>query len=370
MPYDLPIADLLRAFSSHPILCEYLDFEGCLTFIELVELLKPTIKLSSFTEDGELALHWADELTFDCPEELPLNIQQFLCKALNLEESAIKLIWQVFSPFIWPWSPSSAPRFARHYVSLFLQHGIPLGLAFYHFMPPNVRCLDPLCTKKYKAGGADSKLCRRGLSEHSSLQVTVFTQDFGPVPGISTSMFCRGCGTRYYPNYFVNSQISTRAYYRETPSNQFEYLHVAEHVFVDRRTCNLFSTMMLAAWTSASNCAKIYNEGIALEDLGHSLPAAYTKKFELDTETVWNGVLLHWLLDDAFEREEHLELAHNASSQAKALEPALRARNLRMAGTGQEAWNHICDLCCHFKEDEDGNESTCLFLLVTTQYRT
>jgi hypothetical protein len=109
--------------------------------------------------------------------------------------------------------------------------------------------------------------------------------------------------------------------------------------------------------TSASNCARIYNDGIALKSLSSSLPAAYSKSFTLDVEEVWNGLFLYWLLQDAEERIEDLELVHNAPSQAKRLEPALRARNLRIAGTGQEAWNHVCDLCCWFNEQPDGQFS-------------
>lgn len=74
-------------------------------------------------------------------------------------------------------------------------------------------------------------------------------------------------------------------------------------------------------------------------------------------EDVWNGLFLYWLLEDAEERMESLILVHDAPSQAKRLEPALRARNLRMAGPGQEAWNHVCDLCCWFNEQPDGQFS-------------
>jgi hypothetical protein len=77
----------------------------------------------------------------------------------------------------------------------------------------------------------------------------------------------------------------------------------------------------------------------------------------LSVEDVWNGLFLYWLLQDAEESMEALELVHDAPSQAKRLEPALRARNLRIAGPGQEAWNHVCDLCCWFDEQPNGQFS-------------
>ena len=109
--------------------------------------------------------------------------------------------------------------------------------------------------------------------------------------------------------------------------------------------------------TSASNCARIYNDGIASKSLSSSLPAVYSKSFTLDVKDVWNGLFLYWLLQDVEEQMEGLNLVHDAPSQAKRLEPALRDRNLRIASPGQEAWNHVCDLCCWFNEQPDGQFS-------------
>lgn len=110
--------------------------------------------------------------------------------------------------------------------------------------------------------------------------------------------------------------------------------------------------------TSASNCACIYNDGIVSKSLSSSLPVAYSKSFTLDVKEVWNGLFLYWLLQDAEECMEGLELVHDAPSQAKHLEPALRACNLCIAGPGQEAWNHVSDLCYWFNEEPDGQFST------------
>ncbi|KAF9539067.1 hypothetical protein CPC08DRAFT_771030 [Agrocybe pediades] len=85
-----------------------------------------------------------------------------------------------------------------------------------------------------------------------------------------------------------------------------------------------------------------------------SLPASYSKSLQLDVDNVWNGLLIYWLLEDADERSSTLQLLHDAPSQAKRLQPALRARNDRLAGTGQEAWNHACDRCCWIKTFPDG----------------
>jgi len=92
-----------------------------------------------------------------------------------------------------------------------------------------------------------------------------------------------------------------------------------------------------------------------LKSLSPSLPVAHSKSLTLDVDDVWDALCLHWLLDDCEERDCVLEIPHDASSQAKCLQAAMMARNNRMAGPGQEEWNHACDLCCWFETDEEGN---------------
>ncbi|KAF9544131.1 hypothetical protein CPC08DRAFT_730331 [Agrocybe pediades] len=169
----------------------------------------------------------------------------------------------------------------------------------------------------------------------------------------STSTYCNVCNTRYYPNYWVSNSEDTRTYYVDSES--FNFIHVADHVFIETRTLHLFTTMMLNAWTSASNCAQIYNDGVALRSLAPKLPITFSKTLIMDTNDVWDGLMLYWLLEDAQERGEVLVTLHKSSSQSKRVQPAVRARNLRMAGTGQEHWNHICDVCCYVDVDSDGN---------------
>lgn len=89
------------------------------------------------------------------------------------------------------------------------------------------------------------------------------------------------------------------------------------------------------------------------------LPADWPTSLELDVEDVWNGFYIHALILEHRECGSTLELTHNAESQAARLKPALQARNKKMAGPGQEAWNHACDLCCWVFTDADG--VSCMF---------
>lgn len=86
------------------------------------------------------------------------------------------------------------------------------------------------------------------------------------------------------------------------------------------------------------------------------LPASYPKRLDLDMATVWDSLFIYWLLNDARERDCALELLHNVP-HAERLNEALKERNLRMVGPGQEQWNHACDVCCWVDEQEDGSTS-------------
>ena len=67
------------------------------------------------------------------------------------------------------------------------------------------------------------------------------------------------------------------------------------------------------------------------------LPPNWPVTFEMDVNNVWDSFFLNALLLDHEEREEHLVLPHDAPSQVERLAPALRQRNKRMEGPGQEA---------------------------------
>ncbi|KAF6756540.1 hypothetical protein DFP72DRAFT_846432 [Ephemerocybe angulata] len=134
-----------------------------------------------------------------------------------------------------------------------------------------------------------------------------------PLSGTSVLLYCQGCHMRYYYNYYVQNG-KTCMYYWEAR----RYIHSAEHVFVDEEICTMFSSMMLNAWTSGTNCSRVYNmffaEAHRFEAL---LPIGYSTRLKLDTEL------------------------------------GLKERNDRFVGTGQPEWNHTCSLCC-WVEEKDG----------------
>ncbi|KAJ6485282.1 hypothetical protein DFH09DRAFT_949028, partial [Mycena vulgaris] len=192
----------------------------------------------------------------------------------------------------------------------------------------------------------------RELVEASTFGITVFTKEFGSVPGFARSEYCRNCKTRYYPNYFAHEEATLRTYYPGVPC----FLQSSQHFYIDKDLCELFSVMMVTSWTSATNCARTYNAALSNQSIRSSLPATWSTSLELDVEDVWNAFFLYSLLLDYQSRDQPLELPHKAPSQSERLRAALHERNVQMAGTGQPAWNHACNLCCGVVIDEDGIE--------------
>ncbi|KAH6871949.1 hypothetical protein BKA70DRAFT_1484028 [Coprinopsis sp. MPI-PUGE-AT-0042] len=340
---SLLLSEILSALQEYPQLFELISLDTVIKFIDLACLTKPILELrKSIYTDGAL-------LT------LPKNVHEFLKLCLDphpseLPDDVFKLLWEVFREKIWdtPYNDALVERLAPQYLSYFLQYGPAYGLAFYTLVPPTKTCLDPACREEVRGKSKASR--KKELLEAYPVPITVFTQDYGSIPGYSYSTYCRCCNTRYYPNYYVHDKAQWCTFYQEAPS----LLQAAEHVYIDVRTCQLFTSMMIRSWTSATNCARIYNEGMKHEKFKSMLPAKYSKRLKLDTETVWNSLLLFWLLEDHLKTKTPLKLHHDATSQAYRLQPALKARNKSMVGPGHPDWNHACDLCCSVGPRRDG----------------
>ncbi|KAJ7241324.1 hypothetical protein B0H12DRAFT_1250422 [Mycena haematopus] len=199
----------------------------------------------------------------------------------------------------------------------------------------------------------------RELVEPKHHRITIFTLDLGAVPGFSTSCYCRNCHTRYYPNYYVHSSATTRTYYYQEKVPEF--IQSSEHFYTSANLCELFTNMMVSAWcvTSGTNCARIYNTSISQAALQPLMPSDWIS-LKIDIEDVFNSFFLYALLLDHLERQDILQLQHDAPSHAERLRCALEVRNSRMAGTGQEEWNHYCDMCCYIYQEE---HDWCLYFL-------
>ncbi|CAK5266827.1 unnamed protein product [Mycena citricolor] len=247
------------------------------------------------------------------------------------------------------------------YLSIFLRHGIPREIGLLSLEPPTRVCVDPGCAKSLQSN--PSAFCERELVEPSRIRATIYTKEFGSIPGFSTSRYCRNCHTRYYHSYYVHRDASLCTFY----PTQDPILNIGLHFFVDREMCELFSIMMVNLWTSATNCARIYNEGLQNNLVKPFLPADWPFATEIDVEHVWDAFYYHNLLLDHERRSSLLVVPNLVTSQAERLRPALLERNRRMVGPGQDAWNHACDDCCAiFKSPGQPDDCTVAIRSVVT----
>lgn len=153
MATKISLLTLVSVLSDHPEVDEHLDIDGCFKFLELVQLLKPTLSL----------YQPPDVLSYLPLEKLPLNALIFLQKCLDLEHESSKIIWKALAPIAWSLGDlSDIQAFGRRYLQLFIDHGPHLEIgelsrysifcnsslifkmvAFYHFTPPTRVCYDP-----------------------------------------------------------------------------------------------------------------------------------------------------------------------------------------------------------------------------------
>lgn len=147
---------------------------------------------------------------------------------------------------------------------------------------------------------------------------TVSVRPFSSI--FELSNVCLDCHTRYYPNYYVHADAQLRTYYLE----QFEMIQISQHFYMSSSLCKLFTMMMVTSWTSATNCACIFNSSMINHDIHAKLPLIWTS-FELDVNNVWDGFFLHALLLDSHEHDQPLILHHDAPSQLERLSAALDA---------------------------------------------
>ena len=122
MAMKIKLSTLLSTLSAHPEVEEHLDIDGYFKFIELIQLLKPT-----------LSLHQPPGTEEHIPlTSLPLAVLDFFKVCLNLEHESAKLIWEALCPIAWGLgAPSDMQAFGRRYLHHFLDHGRSLGLGTY-----------------------------------------------------------------------------------------------------------------------------------------------------------------------------------------------------------------------------------------------
>ena len=151
-----------------------------------------------------------------------------------------------------------------------------------------------------------------------------------------------GCKVNYHHNFYIFQ--GRRIYYS---TGIPDVIQVGEHQFVERKVIELWITLMVVSWTSATNCARLYNSALSGN---RKPPQGWKVGFNLELDHVWNGFSILSLLEDLLKRNQSLSVPHTGLDQDRYKE-AMKLRNHRMRLYSQPEIRHYCNKCTRFTTD-------------------
>ncbi|PPQ84237.1 hypothetical protein CVT26_013001 [Gymnopilus dilepis] len=317
--------EIYKELAKYPGLPQAIGMDTAMRFIRLGVLLKRSIL------HAQKPGHAEDE----APDRLPDAVQEFLGSALGLSEQHVQGCWDAFKSTIWVFDPMQHTLVAD--ARLFHEHGKQKNLAARALYPPVTTCTNSSCPK-------DTALLRDYAK--APRQVILFTLEDGACATYHYKLTCPTCKTTYHNNYSVSNRI--RTYYPGVP----DAIEVGKHQFISRDVVNMFINLMLISWTSASNCAAIYNEALAKPE---NQPKEWEFSFDLRPEHIWNA-FSHLAILEHFEKEGDILTVPHGSEQKDRFSEVIRKRNKLFEDEGQPEWAHYCEKCVRItKFDEEGN---------------
>lgn len=149
------------------------------------------------------------------------------------------------------------------------------------------------------------------LNKAEQRQALLYTLAKGALPVWSVHLYCEGvdptvyydfttlkysrilleCKVNYHHNFYVPHD-GQRHYFSTTP----DVIQVGDHQFVETKVINLWIGMMLMSWTSATNCARLYNSSISSSP---TFPPEWSFGSKLKSDHVYNGFMILSLMEDA-----------------------------------------------------------------------
>lgn len=154
------------------------------------------------------------------------------------------------------------------------------------------------------------------------------------------TVFKTGCDVNYHNNYRVHQ--GRRIYYDGIPC----ILQIGEHQFAEIKLVNMWIAMMLLSWTSATNCARIYNMVFSSYSINWNL-AGWQFNLEVTSDQVYNSFTIISLLEDCQLQKATLVVPHGGPAKERFTE-AVRGRNNRFRLSSQPALFHYCKKCTRF----------------------
>ncbi|KAF8886257.1 hypothetical protein CPB84DRAFT_1685162 [Gymnopilus junonius] len=319
--------------------------------LQLLELLRcnadalNTLTLGKVFRFVTYAAHLKDDILLPqpatlshsiAPELLPRTVIHFLSTACDISVQTTERCWSILKDLIWS-SNDFAPEGSNFEACerVFLAH-VPCSI-----YPSQSHCLNPDCQRNQKG---------LALKKAEQRQAVLYTLDNGPLPVWSVHLYCEKCRMNYHYNFYV--QGGRRVYYDDTKIP--DIIQVGEHQFVERKVIELWITLTVVSWTSATNCARFYNSALSGN---RKPPSGWTFGFTLDSDHVWNGFMILSLLEDLVPRKQVLSVPHTGLDQDRYKE-AMQVRNHRMRLYSQPEVRHYCNKCTRWTTDS----TSCFFI--------
>lgn len=103
---------------------------------------------------------------------------------------------------------------------------------------------------------------------------------------------------------------------------------------------------MLLSWTSATNCARLYNLAIGGQH-AQKTPVPWQFSFAVTSDQVYDGFTILSLLEDCQLRRQILTVPHGGPAKER-FKAAVQAQNNRMRLYSQPESRHHCLTCTRF----------------------
>lgn len=149
-----------------------------------------------------------------------------------------------------------------------------------------------------------------------------------------------GCKVNYHHNYWVFQD--QRIYYNGPGLPNI--VQIGEHQFAERKLINTWILMMVLSWTSATNCARIYNTGFAANN---PKPVDWQFKLEVTSDEVYDAFTILSLLEDCQLQRSTLVVPHGGLAKDR-FTAAVQTRNNRFRLCSQPELLHYCKKCTRF----------------------
>ena len=146
------------------------------------------------------------------------------------------------------------------------------------------------------------------------------------------------CKINYHNNFHVFR--GQRIYYDGIPN----ILQIGEHQFAETKLVELWITMMLLSWTSATNCARIYNTNSAESKWK---PTDWQFSLEVTSDEVYDAFTVLSLLEECQLQNSTLVVPHGGLARDRFTE-AINTRNNRYRLSSQPELFHHCKKCTRY----------------------